>query len=75
MALADLVADLRAHPVAATLELGTLAACVLLLIGTLLALAGGPPTAGAGPWLLVIAVGAAVVVLWTVVVPLYERVR
>ncbi|WP_254766206.1 hypothetical protein [Salinilacihabitans rarus] len=78
MALAALVEEVRAHPVAAALELGSLALAVVLPVATVLALAGGPPpaTGETGPaWLLVLGGGAALALLWTVVVPLYGRLR
>lgn len=71
--LADLVADVRAHPVAVTLELGSLVGCVLLFVGTIAALASGPPTLNEWLWVAIVGAGAALVLLWTFVVPLYER--
>ena len=73
MDLSALVADVQEHPIAVTLEVTTLVACVVLFVGTFLALAVSPPTQGSGIWLAVIVVGAALVVLWTVIVPVYER--
>lgn len=78
MALVALVEEIRAHPVAAALELGSLALAAVLPVATLFALAGGPPaTAGeTGPaWLFVLGGGAALALLWTVVVPLYGRLQ
>ncbi|TYL39621.1 hypothetical protein CV102_04845 [Natronococcus pandeyae] len=71
--LADLAARLRARPIAATIELGSLLVCCLLFVGTVSLLASGAPTGSGGPWLLIVGVGAAFVVFWTVLVPLYER--
>lgn len=73
LSLADLAAQLRAHPVAATIELGSLLVCCLLFVGTVGLLASGAPTGSGRPWLLIVGVGAAFVVFWTVLVPLYER--
>ena len=63
----------REHPVAAALEAGTVLACFLLFIWTFTLLASGPPTGRGDPWLAIVVVGASTVLLWTVVVPLYER--
>ncbi|MCU4741195.1 hypothetical protein [Natronoglomus mannanivorans] len=71
--LATLWADVRAHPVAAVLELGSVAGCVLLFVATLVAMVGGPPTANESLWLAIIGGGAGLVLLWTFVVPLYNR--
>ena len=73
LAIAGIVAQLRERPVAAALELGSVLVCALLFVVTFLLLAGGPPTGTGAPWLAIIAVGAAFVVFWTAVVPLYER--
>lgn len=70
---ADLRAALADEPVAVALELGTLVACVLLFVGTFLAVASGPPTGRGGRWLVVVVGGAAVALLWTVVIPAYDR--
>ncbi|WP_247003408.1 hypothetical protein [Halosolutus gelatinilyticus] len=72
MALAGLVARFRAQPIAAVLELGSALLCFLLFIGTFVALATVPP-ADPTPWLAIVCVGAAFVVFWTAIVPLYER--
>ena len=74
MGLSALLAGFQEHPIAVALEVATLVACVVLFVGTFLALAVSPPTEGSGIWLAVIVVGAALVVLWTVIVPVYERV-
>ncbi|ELY45692.1 hypothetical protein [Natronorubrum sulfidifaciens] len=71
--IADFVARLRAIPLAAVLELGSLFVCVLLFVGTLGLLSSGPPTGRGDLWLALIGLGAAFVVFWTVLVPLYER--
>ncbi|WP_306054667.1 hypothetical protein [Natronococcus wangiae] len=71
--LADLAARLRACPVAATIELGSLLVCCLLFAGTVGLLASGPPAGVGWSWLLVVGVGASFVVFWTALVPLYER--
>lgn len=73
MGLSGLVSDIRAHPIAASLELGSIAVCVLLFVGTLLALISGPPAENEGLWLAIVGFGAGLVLLWTFVVPLYER--
>ena len=65
MALADLIAT--------ALELGSVLVSCLLFAGTFLLLASGPPTGSGEPWLALIGVGTAFVLVWTVVVPLYER--
>ncbi|WP_049888475.1 MULTISPECIES: hypothetical protein [unclassified Natrinema] len=75
MALAGIVAELRAHPVAVALELGSVLACCLLFAGTFVLLATGAPTGRGDPWLALIGVGVAFVLFWTVLVPLYERTR
>lgn len=73
--LAALWADVRAHPVAAVLELGSVAGCVLLFVATLAAMVSGPPTANEPLWLAIGGGGAGLVLLWTFVVPLYDRFR
>lgn len=75
MRLADVAAAARERPVAAALELGSLAACVLLLVGVFAAIASGPPGYPGGVWLGVVVVGAGFASFWTVVWPLYERLR
>lgn len=72
-ALRDLAAALRDDPVATVLEVGTVVAALGLFVWTAAALSGGPPTGRGDRYLAVVAVGTALVVLWTVVVPLYER--
>ncbi|WP_255193470.1 hypothetical protein [Natronobeatus ordinarius] len=72
---ADLRAALADEPVAVVLELGTLVVCVLLFVGTFVAFSSGPPTGRGGPWLAVVVVGAAVVLLWTAVIPAFDRLR
>ncbi|MFA9427410.1 hypothetical protein [Natronorubrum sp. A-ect3] len=71
--IADLVAQIRAVPIAAVLELGSVLVCVLLFLGTLVLLSSGPPTGRGDLWLALIGLGTAFVVFWTVLVPLYER--
>ncbi|MFC3959758.1 hypothetical protein [Halovivax cerinus] len=73
MNIASFAAAIRDRPVAAALELGSLAVSVLLLFGVVAALATGSPGRSGGLWLLVVAVGAAFACFWTVVWPLYER--
>ncbi|THE64556.1 hypothetical protein D8Y22_12055 [Salinadaptatus halalkaliphilus] len=73
--MGGLVAQFRAHPVATTLEVGSVCTCIVLFVGTIALLASGPPTGTAIPWLAVVAVGAAFVLFWTALVPIYERVR
>lgn len=65
MALADLIAT--------ALELGSVLVSCLLFIGTFVLLASGVPTGRGDPWLALIGVGTAFVLVWTVVVPLSER--
>ncbi|WP_049924440.1 hypothetical protein [Halopiger djelfimassiliensis] len=73
--LGNLAAQFREYPVATALEVGSVLVCVLLFVGTFVALASGPPTGRrVGPWLAIVAVGAAFVLFWTVLVPLYERI-
>lgn len=71
--IASLAAQFRAHPVATALELGSVLVCVLLFVGTLVLLSSGPPTGRGDPWLVLVGIGAAFVVFWTALVPLYER--
>lgn len=71
--LAGLAAQFRAHPVATVLELGSVVVCILLFVGTLALLSSGPPTGRGDPWLVLVGIGAAFVVFWTALVPLYER--
>ena len=75
MTSAGLLEAIREHPVAMALEIGTLVACVALFLGTITLLVSGPPMGRGDPWLAVIGLGVAVVLLWTLVVPLYDRVR
>ncbi|AGB17710.1 hypothetical protein Halru_3144 [Halovivax ruber XH-70] len=75
MALASFLAAVRANPVAAALELGSLVISFLLLLGVVAALATGSPDQSGGLWLAVVAVGAAFAAFWTVGWPLYERLR
>lgn len=72
--IADLRSQFRAYPVATVLELGSLVVCVMLFAGTLGLLTRGPPTGTGTPWLILVGLGAAFVVFWTGLVPLYERV-
>ncbi|OVE83642.1 hypothetical protein [Natronolimnobius baerhuensis] len=74
MPSASIVAQFRAHPVATTLEVGSVIVCVFLFVATFLLLASGPPVGAGMPWLVIIGVGAVFVVFWTALVPLYERV-
>ncbi|MFC4540709.1 hypothetical protein ACFO5R_02055 [Halosolutus amylolyticus] len=71
----SLVAQFRAHPIATTLELGSVLVCCLLFFGTFVALATVPPSQSTTPWLAIVGVGAAFVLFWTAIVPLYERTR
>lgn len=73
MSLADLAAQFRAYPVATTIELGSILVCPLLIVGTIALLSSGPPVGAGQPWLLIIGVGTAFVLFWTVLAPLYER--
>ncbi|ELZ19100.1 hypothetical protein [Natrinema limicola] len=73
MTLADIVAQVREYPVAMALELGSILVSCLLFFGTFVLLARGAPTGTGEPWLVLIGVGTAFVLVWTVVVPLYER--
>ena len=75
MNLADYAEAAREHPVAVALELGSLATCVFLLAGVALAVASGPPVGRGGPWLAVIVLGAGFVCFWTLVWPLFDRLR
>ncbi|WIV68318.1 hypothetical protein [Natrialbaceae archaeon AArc-T1-2] len=70
--LAELVTDLRAHPVAATVEFGSLLVCGVLFVWTTVALSSGPPAEHGWLWLATIVLGAAFVLLWTVVIPLVD---
>lgn len=73
--LSGLWTDVRAHPVATALELGTLLASVGLFFALVVALARGPPLGESDPlWIAIVVVGAAVSVMWTVVLPVYDRV-
>ncbi len=71
--LTALLAASRERPIAVALELGTLVGVLVLFSGTVLALAGGPPADRPGPYVAAIVLGTAIVLLWTVVVPVYER--
>lgn len=73
MVIASIVAQFRAHPIAATLEFGSLLVCVLLFVGTFATLASVPPAQSTTPWLAIIGVGAVFALFWTALVPLYER--
>ncbi|SFC17094.1 hypothetical protein SAMN05444422_105112 [Halobiforma haloterrestris] len=82
MPLASLVARFRSHPIATTLELGSVVVCLALFVTTFaLLLSGAPATGAAGArtgtaetaWLAVVGVGAVFVLFWTALVPLYER--
>ncbi|ELY59485.1 hypothetical protein C491_06733 [Natronococcus amylolyticus DSM 10524] len=73
MGVPDVGARLRANPVAATIELASVCIAALLLVGTVSLLLGGLPIVAEWPWLLIIGVGAAFVLFWTVLVPTYER--
>ncbi|MCU4926972.1 hypothetical protein OB905_13435 [Halobacteria archaeon AArc-dxtr1] len=65
----------RENPAAAALNFATAGCCLLLFAGTIALLATGLPTGTGQPWLAVIALGALVALLWTVLVPLYQRWR
>lgn len=73
MVVPDVGARVRANPVAATIELASVCVAALLLVGTVSLLLGGLPIVAEWPWLLIIGVGAAFVLFWTVLVPAYER--
>ena len=73
--IAGIAARFRAHPVATALEIGSVLVCILLFLGTVALLATGLPTGTGTPWLAVVVVGAAFVLFWTALVPLYERFR
>ena len=73
MNLAALASAARERPVAAALEFGSLLVCFVLLFGTVLAIASGPPVGQGGPWSAVIVIGAGFALFWTFVWPLYER--
>lgn len=75
MNLADVATAARERPIDAALEFGSLAVCVALLFGTVLAVASGPPTGRGGVWLAVTVVGAAFALFWTLAVPLYDHFR
>ncbi len=73
MVRASLAAQFRAHPIATTLELGSVLVCVLLAGWTLILLASVPPQASPTAWLAIVVLGAAFVLFWTAIVPLYDR--
>lgn len=74
--LSGLWTDVRAHPVAAAVEIGSLLASAGLFLALVVALSLGPPPAGpTALWAGIVAVGAGVAVVWTVVLPLYDRFR
>lgn len=73
MNIAALRAEIRDNPVAATLELGSLATCIGLFVATLGAMVTGVPTGTGGIWLGIVVVGAGFVLFWTLLVPLYDR--
>jgi low affinity Fe/Cu permease len=73
MTLAGIAAQFRAHPIAMTLELGSILVCCLLFAGTFVLLSSGAPTGRGDAWLVLIGVGVAFVLFWTALVPLYER--
>ncbi|ARS89838.1 hypothetical protein [Natrarchaeobaculum aegyptiacum] len=84
--MAGLLAQFREYPVATTLEVGSVVVCIVLFVGTLGLLALGPPVVpgtdtgpatgtATTPWLALVGVGAAFVLFWTALVPLYERLR
>jgi len=62
-----------ADRIAAVLEVGSVLVSCLLFAGTFLLLASGAPTGRGDPWLALIGIGTAFVLVWTVFVPLYER--
>lgn len=72
--MGSIVAYAREHPVAATLEYGSVLVCLLLFVGTIALLASGPPRGAGTPWLAVVVLGAAFVLFWTALVPLYDRI-
>ncbi|MWV41513.1 hypothetical protein [Natrialba sp. INN-245] len=71
--IANLAAQFRDHPVATTLELGSVFVCFVLFVGVLALLTTGPPAETGTPWLALVVVGASFVLFWTALVPLYER--
>jgi hypothetical protein len=73
VSLTDIATQLRAHPVAAMVELGSLLVCLLVFVATIGLLASGPPTGVGWPWLAVAALSASFVLFWTVLIPVYER--
>lgn len=75
MNVAAFAAAIRERPVAAALELGSLAVSLLLLFGVVAALATGSPDRPGVLWLAVVVVGAAFACFWTVGWPLFERLR
>ncbi len=73
--LAGFADRFRAHPVAATIELGSFLGCFALVFATLVAVASGPPAGSLEAdwlWLAIVAAGGFFVVFWTALVPLYE---
>ncbi|QLG49840.1 hypothetical protein [Natrinema halophilum] len=73
MVIVGIAAQFRTHPVATTLELGSVLVCCLLFAGTFVLLSSGLPTGRGDAWLVLIGAGVAFVLVWTVLVPLYER--
>jgi len=76
LGLAGFAEWFRAHPVAATIELGSVLGCFALVGATVVAIASGPPMgtlAADWLWLAIIVFGGFFVVFWTLLVPLYER--
>lgn len=73
--LSELWADVRAHPRAALVELGSFVVSVLLVLATIGAMARGPPSGRGGLWLAVVLVGVGFATYWTLVRPLADRFR
>lgn len=73
--LSELWADVRAHPYAALVELGSFVVSLLLVLATIAAMARGPPVGRGGLWLAVIVVGVGFATYWTLVRPLAGRLR
>lgn len=73
MALTNPFAEFREHPIAVSLEVGSLIVCFGLVGALVVAISRGPPTGWDPLWVGIVVVGTMFVLLWTVVVPLYER--
>ena len=73
--LEDLYEEFRAHPLAMGLHLGTVFVICVMVLGVLVALASGAPTRQEDLWLGVIGLGTVVVLTWTVLVPILDRLQ